>query len=83
MGASAFSPITLTVAAGGTVNWRNDAGQVHNVTFADPALALAVGGGAQGNIPDHSSGTNSRRFNAGTGFQCTIHAGMTGTVVVN
>jgi len=74
------------VTSGTPVSWQNDSGVIHNVTFANPAAAGAVGTGASGNIPDHGSGTNSRVFTAvGTtqGFQCTIHAGMTGTVVVN
>jgi hypothetical protein len=84
MTASAFSPTTLTVASGSVVTWRNDASLIHNVTFANPSAALAVStGGPSGNIPDHSSGTNSRRFNVGTTFECTVHLGMSGTIVVN
>jgi plastocyanin len=83
MSSSAFTPTTLTVPAGSTVNWTNDSGVPHNVTFTNPDAALSAGTGPSGNIPDHGSGTNSRRFNTGTAFECTIHFGMTGTVVVN
>lgn len=82
----ASTPPSRTVTSGTTVNWLNDSGVIHNVTFANPAVAGAVvGTSASGDIPNHSSGTNSRVFTAvGThGFQCTIHAGMTGSVVVN
>ena len=77
LGASSFSPSTVTIQTGGTVTWRNTSGVVHNVTF-NPAT------GAPSNIGDHSSGDNTRTFGtAGTfGYQCTLHGGMTGSVVV-
>ena len=79
-----FSPTTRTVTSGTTVSWQNGSGAVHNVTFENPAAAGAVAGGASGNIPEHDSGTNSRVFTAvGThNFQCTLHFGMTGAVIV-
>ncbi|HEU4747807.1 MAG TPA: plastocyanin/azurin family copper-binding protein, partial [Gemmatimonadaceae bacterium] len=66
------------------VSWQNGSGAVHNVTFDNPAAAGAVAGGASGNVPEHNSGTNSRAFTAvGThNFQCTLHFGMTGAVIV-
>lgn len=78
------NPPGLSVGSGTPVAWRNSSGVVHNVTFADPAAAGSVGGGASGNIVEHSSGTNSRVFSApGTqNFQCTIHLNMVGAVVV-
>lgn len=85
MTASSFTPTSRTVAVNTVVNWTNNSGVVHNVTFTNPAAAGAVGSGASGNIPDHGDGTNSRVFaTAGThAFRCTIHAGMDGSVVVN
>jgi plastocyanin len=60
------------------VAWQNDSHAIHNVTFANPATAGVT------DIPEHSSGTNSRVFNAtGThNFRCTIHKNMDGSVVV-
>ncbi len=82
--ANAFSPTSRTVAPGTTVSWQNGSGAVHNVVFANPSAAGAVAGGAAGNIPEHDSGTNSRVFNAvGThNFQCNLHFGMNGSVIV-
>lgn len=73
--AASFEPNSLTVPRGTTVPFINESGVQHNVTFASSSIA---------NIGNHSNGTNSRTFsNAGTfGFQCTLHAGMTGQIVV-
>lgn len=77
LGASSFSPASITIQTGGTVTWRNSSGITHNVTF-NPVT------GAPANIGDHSSGDNSRTFGTGGtfGYQCTLHGGMTGSVVV-
>lgn len=76
MGASSFSPTSLTIQAGGTVTWSNPSGIRHNVTFTTS--------GAPGNIDDHTSGTNQRTFgSAGTfNYNCTNHGGMNGAVAV-
>jgi hypothetical protein len=77
MGQQTFSPATLTVAPGTSVNFTNGSGTTHNVVF-DNTTAIA-------DIPPHSSGTNARTFQAaGTyNFHCDFHApGMTGKVVV-
>lgn len=71
---NSFSPAARTVAAGTTLTWRWAAGSaVHNVTFNDGPAS-----------PNQSSGTFARTFaNAGVfAYQCTIHAGMNGTVTV-
>lgn len=77
MGAASFAPTSVTIAVNGTVTWNNTSGITHNVTFNSAT-------GAPSNIADHSSGQNQRTFGtAGTfGFQCTLHGGMTGSVVV-
>lgn len=77
LGASSFSPSSVTIQSGGSVSWSNTSGILHNVTF-DPAT------GAPANIGNHSSGVNARTFaTAGTfGYQCTLHGGMTGSVIV-
>jgi plastocyanin len=76
MGASSFSPATMTVQAGQSVTWRNSSGILHNVTFAAP--------GAPTDIGDHTSGSSARSFPAAGTFDytCTNHAGMNGSVNV-
>jgi plastocyanin len=71
-----FTPSSVDIAAGGVVTWTF--GTTHNVTF-NPAP------GAPANIPDTPSGSVPVTFNTpGTfNYQCTIHAGMTGVVVVH
>jgi plastocyanin len=72
-----FSPVRVVVAIGGTVTWSFAATQ-HNVNFR----------GAQGapqNIPNSSvNQVVARTFpNAGTfDYDCTLHSGMSGRVVV-
>jgi plastocyanin len=80
----ATSPPSLTVAVGAPVTWLNNSGVFHNVTFGNPFAARAVGSGGSGNIAEHISGSNQRQFNsAGTYiFECTLHLGMEGRVVV-
>jgi plastocyanin len=73
---NAFNPATLTVTKGTEVSFSF--ATTHNVTFAATA-------GAPANIGDTSTGTVTRTFStAGTfNYQCTIHSGMTGVVIVN
>lgn len=69
-----FTPANIQVSPGTTVTWTWTQDAVtHNVTFADGASS-----------GDQASGTYSRTFSAtGTfNYQCTIHAGMNGSVVV-
>ncbi|HEX4364224.1 MAG TPA: cupredoxin domain-containing protein [Solirubrobacteraceae bacterium] len=74
----AFSPKRLTVARNTTVtfSWR-DGGTTHNVT--------SIGRKRFKSIPDRSAGSRSVRFTrAGTyRYECTLHPGMTGTIVVH
>lgn len=72
----AFSPDRVVIAAGGTVHFS--AGAVaHNVTF-EP------GNGAPANIPSGASWAVDRNFptTGNFAFQCTLHPGMNGTVLV-
>ena len=71
-----FSPPSVDIALFGTVNFIF-AAVTHDVTFGSA--------GAPANIPAVASTTVSRTFNtAGTfAYQCTLHAGMTGTVIVH
>lgn len=74
--ANVFSPSTQQVARGGTVTWSFGA-RPHNVTFASTA-------GAPANIATSTSTQESRQFDtAGTfPYECTVHPGMSGTIVV-
>jgi plastocyanin len=72
-----FAPANVTITKGGTVTWTNEGGTVaHNVTFSTA--------GSPSNVANFTSGTSTRTFdNVGTySYQCTNHAGMTGTVTV-
>ena len=72
----AFSPASVDVAVGATVTWNFQA--THNVTFA-------FAPGVPSDISDTPSGSAARTFTqAGTfNYQCTLHPGMTGTVIVH
>ena len=73
---TAFSPTCVELAPGGTVTWTFGA-ELHNVQFSGPQPT-------GGHIASTSSTTASRTFpNAGNyEYACTLHAGMTGRVVV-
>jgi plastocyanin len=69
----AFSPATVTIKAGQTVVWKFDDGSTaHNIT------------GEGFRSPDRSSGTFSHTFSKAGDYKydCTIHSGMNGEVVV-
>ena len=70
-----FSPARVDLLRNGTVTW-SFASLAHNVTFTSS--------GAPANIPDATNTQVARTFpNAGTfNYQCTIHPGMNGRVVV-
>ena len=72
-----FTPSTLTISKGTTVTFTFQATQ-HNVNFGSTA-------GAPANISNTANSGVQRLFaNAGTfGYDCTLHAGMSGTIVVN
>lgn len=74
---NSFTPATIDIAVNGTVNWIF-AGVTHNVTFSGS-------GPTGGNISNTSNATVSRAFSvAGTfNYQCTLHGGMTGQVIVH
>ena len=73
---TAFNPQSITVAVNSTVTWTNKDNMTHNVT-SDSGWFVS------GNIAPGA--TYSHQFTtAGTyNYQCTIHAGMTGSVVVH
>jgi plastocyanin len=71
-----FSPDSVRIAVNGKVTWSFPGPETHNVTFANPPPG--------GNIPNRNSGTEDRTFPAAGifNYQCTLHSGMSGKVVV-
>jgi plastocyanin len=71
-----FTPQTVVIARNGSVDFEF-ASVVHNVTYGSAT-------GAPANIPNSSNTSVSRTFSTAGDFayQCTIHSGMTGLVVV-
>jgi plastocyanin len=74
--ATVFTPATVEVRPGGTVTWTFGA-LAHNVTFRSAT-------GAPANIPTSANTSVARTFATAGSFpyDCTIHAGMSGTVTV-
>jgi plastocyanin len=71
-----FNPSTVNVKVGDTVTWTNDDSVGHDVT-GDSFKSGASGGLSNGDTFKH------KFAKAGTfKYQCTVHPGMTGTVVV-
>jgi plastocyanin len=73
----AFTPKRLSISKGSTVTFAfRDATTVHNVT--------SVGSKRFARISSRASGSASRTFrSAGTyRYECTLHPGMTGRIVV-
>ena len=70
-----FSPSSVSISAGGTVEWTNASDRDHTVTFRD---------GADGSDAFGPGGTYTHTFpSAGTvRYFCAIHPEMTGTVTV-
>jgi plastocyanin len=69
-----FNPGTLTVSRGTNVTWRNNDGVIHTST-SDTGLwdTGNIGGGSSKGVTFSSAGT----FN----YHCTVHKGMTGTII--
>lgn len=75
-----FNPKTITVKKGTTVEWSNEDSTNHDVTKSSgPGPTFSSGTGNIG-----SGGTYKQTFNAAGTIQyhCTVHPGMTGTIVV-
>jgi plastocyanin len=71
----AFNPSTLTVPVNTTVKWTNKDTMAHNVTSGTGLFVSST---------INPGGTYSYQFTA-TGtypYSCTIHPGMTGTIIV-
>lgn len=71
----AFTPNKVAIGRGGSVIWTFSA-TAHNVNF--------TGAGAPSNISDRFNTTESRTFSTAGNFayNCLIHAGMSGTIIV-
>ena len=72
-----FSPSTIEVEAGTTVTWESESDLPHNVTSTsgDMDFAESLSSGGSVSITFDEPGTYD--------YECTIHPGMTGTVVVS
>ncbi len=73
---TSFSPSTVTITQGASVTWQFSS--THNVTFG---TAKPTGG----DVPNSNSGASvTRTFpTAGTfNYDCTLHSGMSGSVIV-
>lgn len=81
MGAASFNPASVQIPIGGSVTWRNATATAHTIT---PQNLGQPGTWANVNVPGESGFTFTHRFNsAGTfEYECTVHAGMTGSVRV-
>ena len=82
-----FSPQTVTIKVGSTVQWTNTGSVAHTVTaddgsYASGQLASPSGGGAYGG--GSAGGSYSQVFGAAGTFtyHCSNHSYMTGTITV-
>jgi plastocyanin len=72
----AFNPSAIQVAPGATVQFTNNDGIEHNITFSASAVSAPF---------NFSSGVRSVVMPTTTGtyaYHCSIHAGMAGTITV-
>ncbi|MBI2411574.1 MAG: cupredoxin domain-containing protein [Candidatus Kerfeldbacteria bacterium] len=72
----AFTPASLTIAAGSTVTWTNNDSSTHTVTSTDGG-DLNSGNLAQGDTYEFTFDTPGTYT-----YRCNIHTSMTGTVIV-
>jgi len=70
-----FRPPTITIAAGGTIEWTNDDGGPHTVTAADSTFDSGIVNGGGQFSQDFAEPGNYAYF-------CAIHPEMRGTVIV-
>jgi plastocyanin len=72
----AFAPKSIQVSPSATVNFTNNDGIAHNVTFTSNAVT---------SVPDFATGSRAVTMPAAPGtyaYHCTIHSGMAGSVLV-
>jgi plastocyanin len=70
----AFSPNCFSVASGSTISVANGDARAHNFTVRGTDTAVLLLGGETGDATAPAPGKYD--------FLCTIHQGMTGTIVV-
>lgn len=75
MSDNSFTPVTRTVPVGTTVRWVNNGAVIHN-TVSDDGIW------ASGNVAPSASFSHTFSTADEYPYRCTIHAGMTGTIVV-
>jgi plastocyanin len=73
----AFHPGTVTTSSGVTLTWTNSDGTAHTVTETAGSQAFD-----SGDIPSGSSYSLTLTLPGTYAYKCKIHAGMTGTIVV-
>jgi plastocyanin len=71
---SAFHPNCFSVASGSTISIANGDARAHNFTVRGTDVAVPLPGGETGEATAPAPGTYD--------FVCTIHHGMTGTIIV-
>ena len=71
----AYSPQTVTVAAGGKVTWRNEDADDHTVTLDDGSFD-------SGDLAEGKLKSESFKSPGSFAYHCEIHPEMTGTVEV-
>ena len=69
-----FSPNCFSVASGSTISVANGDARAHNFTVRGTDVAVPLPGGESGKATAPAPGTYD--------FVCTIHPGMTGTIIV-
>lgn len=70
-----FTPAVITIPLGATVQWNNNDSVTHTITADDGSFN-------SGNIASKSNYTHSFSTAGTFKYQCSIHEGMTGTVIV-
>lgn len=79
LGSNSFSPNPDTVSVGQTVSWHNADATAHTAT----SNATGAGSFGTGTISPGATSTPIAMNTAGSyPYRCTIHTGMTGTLVV-
>ena len=71
-----FTPSSVTISKGGSVTWTIGTRRHNVVFFANPAAPAGVEAGT--NVTASRTFTQSGTYP----YNCSLHAGMTGTVVV-
>jgi len=72
-----FTPDSVTITVGQSVCWQNT-GKLHH-TVTNVPLGYHFGA----DLPSGQTFVYQSAFGGNLPYQCTIHAGMTGTVIVN